>query len=151
MVLPEDDANRQLANGFHSGIDRSVERQMQILPPVGGWRRVLDAFERDHIRALVQYPSRVLVLLIDFDQEEERLAYVKAQIPSSLTERVFVLGVWSEPEKLKSAGLGSFEDIGERLAKECRQSVAPTWDHELLRHNSPELKRLREVVAPIFF
>lgn len=36
LVLPEDDANRQMANGFI--LDPNLnERVIQVLPPVGGW------------------------------------------------------------------------------------------------------------------
>jgi len=49
LVLPEDDANRQLANGFVLDLDQSTLRRIQVLPEVGGWRVVLDTFESDHI------------------------------------------------------------------------------------------------------
>ncbi len=45
-VLPEDDANRQLANGFWQGLDWKRQRQMYVLPVAGGWREVLNLFDR---------------------------------------------------------------------------------------------------------
>ena len=43
LVLPEDDANRQLANGFQ--LDESLAtRKMQILEEAGGWQEVLHCF-----------------------------------------------------------------------------------------------------------
>ena len=43
FVLPEDDANRQLANGFvlDGGLDG---RRIQILEEAGGWMEVLNRF-----------------------------------------------------------------------------------------------------------
>ncbi len=32
LVLPEDDANRQIANGFLLALDSSVQRRIQVLP-----------------------------------------------------------------------------------------------------------------------
>ncbi len=48
MVLPEDDANRQLALGFHLQVDWRCKRQMQVLRVAGGWREVLDRFRVEH-------------------------------------------------------------------------------------------------------
>jgi hypothetical protein len=98
-----------------------------------------------------RYPNRFMVLLIDFDGHEDRLAYAKKVIPERLTERVFILGVLTEPEDLKRAGLGSYETIGQDLAKECREETDAIWAHELLRHNSGEIDRLRGRVRPFLF
>ncbi len=48
-VLPEDDANRQLANGFLLRVDPTRQRQMQVLPVAGGWQNVLNLFISDHV------------------------------------------------------------------------------------------------------
>jgi hypothetical protein len=48
-VLPEDDANRQLANGFFAEVDWNRQRQMQVLPPAGGWIEVLNRFKLTYI------------------------------------------------------------------------------------------------------
>lgn len=45
LVLPEDGANRQLANGFLLEVDLARQRQMQVLAEAGGWRHVLHLFE----------------------------------------------------------------------------------------------------------
>ena len=55
-----------------------------------------------------------MVLLIDFDGHEERLKDAKAVIPNHLIDRVFIIGVWTEPEALRRANLGSYETIGRR-------------------------------------
>lgn len=96
------------------------------------------------------YPDRFMVLLIDFDGKEKRRNEVKAEVPLNLRERVFVLGVLSEPEDLKKA-LGSYESIGLALAKDCREGTDTTWRHKLLRNNDEELARLRKYVSPILF
>jgi hypothetical protein len=149
LVLPEDDANRQLANGFQ--LDHSLDtRRMQILEEAGGWHEVLDRFREDHVPEMERNANRFMVLLIDFDGRENRLQEVIAGIPAGLNERVFVLGTWTEPEELRQA-LGSYEEIGLAMAKDCRDNTDMTWAHDLLRHNAGELARLRQNVRPILF
>jgi len=147
LVLPEDDANRILANGFRLELDSTRQKQMQIDPVARGWRALLELFVSDHIPAMTRYPNRFVVLLIDFDRKDDRLNYAKSQIPDHLEDRVFILGVWSEPEDLKVP----LEEIGSALARDCREEIDVTWNHELLRHNVNELARLREQVRPILF
>jgi hypothetical protein len=146
LVLPEDDANRQLANGFilHS----SITSQVQILPIAGGWIKVLDCFRTEHVTAMSTNQNRRMVLLIDFDEDPNRLTNAQACIPEHLKERVFILGVWSEPEALKAAR--SYEKIGLELAKDCHEGTATSWDHALLRHNAGEVERLRRVREILF-
>ena len=52
-------------------------RRMQVLEEAGGWRRVLEQFESDHIGLLDRYPSRFMVMLIDFDNNDDRLDYAR--------------------------------------------------------------------------
>jgi hypothetical protein len=97
-------------------------------------------------------PNQHIVLLMDFDGKEvERRREAEAVIPAHLAERVFVVGVLTNPEDLKRAKLGSPEIIGEALAEDCREETEVTWGHDLLRHNAGELDRLRERVRPILF
>jgi hypothetical protein len=149
-VLPEDDANRQLAKGFQFEVDSNRQRQMQVLSVAGGWNEVLNLFKDVHVKEMDRWPRRFMVFLIDFDNAEDRLRDAKARIPERLTDRVFILGVLSEPEDLK-VDLGSYEKIGLAMAKDCREETGTTWGHDLLRHNSSELDRLREHVRPILF
>jgi hypothetical protein len=151
FVLPEDDANRQLANGFHQQVDRAQQRQMMVLPVAGGWNKVLNSFESVHAAEMNRCPTRFMVLLIDFDGREDRLARAKARIPAELIDRVFILGSWTKPENLKSAGLGSYTTIGSNLARDCREDNNTTWGDQLLRHNASEMERLRQHVRPILF
>ena len=149
FVLPEDDANRQLANGFL--LDQSLAtRRIQVLEEVGGWNEVVDHFLSEHVAEMDHYPHRSMVLLLDFDGDAARLEYVRDRIPGHLTDRVFVLGALNEPEDLKPA-LGSYETIGSAMARDCREETDATWGHDLLRHNAGELDRLRQRVRPILF
>jgi hypothetical protein len=150
LVLPEDDANRQLANGFIQDQDVST-RRIQVLEPAGGWMRVLECFKSDHVRAMETCPLRSMVLLIDFDGKKDRMNLAKEVIPSHLTERVFVLGVLTEPEDLRKASLGSYETIGRAMAKDCREETDTTWGHDLLQHSAGEIGRLRDSVRPFLF
>jgi hypothetical protein len=151
LVLPEDDANRQLANGFLLEIEPTRMRRMQVLPVAGGWILVLERFLADHVAGLEANAQRFIVLLIDLDGKQDRLQDAKARIPVHLIDRVFVLGTLSEPEALRGAGLGSYETIGKAMARDCREEAATIWEHDLLRHNATELARLREQVRPILF
>jgi hypothetical protein len=151
FVLPEDDANRQLANGFHLQVDPTRQRQMQVLPAAGGWNEVLERFKSNHVIGMNRYSDRFMVLLIDFDGHQERLTTAKAEIPEGLAERVFILGALTKPEALRQASLGSYEQIGLAMAKDCREGTETVWGHELLRHNAREIECLRQHVRPIVF
>jgi hypothetical protein len=148
FILPEDDANRQLAIGFNLKVP---SRQLQVLTEAGGWARVRDTFVSDHIKGMEKFPQRHMVLVVDFDDNPGRLDQVKQGIPDHLHDRVFVIGSLSTPEALRQAGLGSYETIGSALAGDCRDGVAVTWEHELLQHNESELARLRESICDVLF
>jgi hypothetical protein len=150
FVLPEDDANRQLAIGFLS--DQYLSNgQAKVLREAGGWTRALERFKENEVAGMDRFPERLMVLLIDLDGRKERLTQAKAEIPSHLVERVFILGALTKPEALKQAGLGSYEQIGLTMAKDCREGTDGIWAHDLLRHNASELGRLQEKVRPFLF
>jgi hypothetical protein len=149
FVLPEDRADEQLATEFQARIPFS-QRQMYILGVAGGWTRVLDEFKAVHVAEMTLNPLRFMVLLIDFDEDHNRLAKAKSVIPDSLTDRVFVLGAWTKPENLK-ATLGSYPKIGSDLVEDCRDGTDKTWGTPLLKHNAGELDRLRQHVRSLFF
>ena len=148
FILPEDDANHRIATGFLLSGNVSTTGT-RVLPVAGGSTHVVTQFERGHIAELRRWPARFLILLIDFDAREDRLSRVKQFIPGNLYYRFFVLGAWREPEDLKKQRLGSYEEIGQKLANDCREKTAAIWNHELLRHNGFELQRLNPVVRPI--
>ncbi|MEW6281449.1 MAG: hypothetical protein AB1758_22760 [Candidatus Eremiobacterota bacterium] len=149
LVLPEDDANRQIANGFL--LEPAVARgaaQVQVLPVARGWSRVRHKFETE-LSELLSNPCCHVVLVVDFDRNEARREQLERVIPRTARDRAFVVGVWSEPEE----DFGSYEKLGRRLASDCRQEggEANAWEHELLAHNRGELARMRQALAPIVF
>ncbi len=146
FVLPEDDASRQLANGFinHFAVDQN---KIQILPPAGGWLDVCKKFASDHLADMERYPERLMILMIDFDNDAAR--HEKMHIPPGLRDRIFVIGVLSELEKFKAAR--SYDVIAHELAENCATDQYRAWDDPLLRHNASELLRLRRLVRPILF
>jgi hypothetical protein len=148
FVLPEDDANKELATGFLLRVYST--HQVRVLPVAGGWNQVLERFKSERVREMENYSKRFMVLLIDFDGRPSRLETAKAAIPEHLADRVFVLGAWSRPEDLKRE-LGAYERIGSLIADDCRQETNATWGHDLLRHNAAELQRLCEHVGSILF
>ena len=150
LILPEDQANADLADGFvlHHRID---ERAVQVLPYVGGWMAVVEKFQSNHISNMRRHPKRRFVLLIDFDQDEGRLMYVRRQIPQDVKERVFVLGSFSNPEELRRDLGQTLESIGESLSTDCVENRDDLWKHELLRHNLIELNRMITDVKPFLF
>ena len=123
---------------------------MQVLKPAGGWAELLKSFESDHVVEMQRWPTRFMVLLIDLDGKLARLEKAKADIPKDIAERVFILGVLTEPEDLK-AQLGTYETIGRSMADDCLNETNVTWDHELLKHNAAELDRLRRHIRPLLF
>ena len=152
LVLPEDDANRQIANGFLLNPDLD-QRAIQVLPHPGGWAKVVEAFTSNLAHEMRNYPERRVVLVIDFDdQYPERFLSVKGQIPDDLEDRVFILGALSEPEDLKKQlrNIG-LDKIGEALADDCSKNSEHVWGHELLKHNHAELTRLTRDVRPFLF
>jgi hypothetical protein len=149
LVLPEDDANREIVNGFL--LDPSLKiRDIKVEAEAGGWTQVLDSFNSDHIFWMESFPERRMVLLIDLDGNEDRLNRAKSKIPEHLADRVFILGVLTKPEDLK-VELGSYETIGLKMSKDCREETDMVWDHPLLRHNKGELDRLRKDFRTILF
>lgn len=151
LVLPEDDANREIANGFL--LDPSVkQRNIQVLPCAGGWSKVLGSFLDNHVTGLRKFPQRHLVLLIDFDGHvEERTAKFTASFPADVRDRVFLLGTLSEPEPLRKQRGESLEAIGKILATECHRDETDLWEHPLLAHNAPARVRLNAAVKHILF
>jgi len=151
FVLPEDDANRQIANGFV--LDPNLNsRAIQILLPVGGWNKVVDEFRHVHASEMHIYSDRMMVLLVDFDNDQQkRLTDIKKEIPPTLVDRVFILGVLSEPEKLRIEINMTLEGIGKALSKDCADKTQIVWSHDLLRHNETELLRMISSVKPFLF
>lgn len=141
-VIPEDDADRQIAVGFVLH-DRVQSRRVQVVEPAGGWPKVLDSFKTEYL-PLLQNQNTHVVMLIDFDGTPvERRARFNAEIPVEVRDRVFVIGPLMEPEGLKNAlDKADLEDIGWHLANDCDGDRLETWGHVQLLHNEDERLRL---------
>ncbi len=151
FVIPEDDADRQIADGFvlHPSVK---DVRIQVLPPAGGWSKVLKTLRDEYIPVLRAYPKTHVVMLIDFDdQVEERKDRFEQAIPDDLKARVFVVGSRSTPEMLKNSLRFDFEKIGKALANDCDADALEYWGHEQLRHNDAEPQRLVQTVKPFLF
>jgi hypothetical protein len=149
LVVPEDDAIRQIANGFL--LDPSVQTsKVQVLPVAGGWQQVQDDIG-GYAGTMTKYPHTNLLLLIDCDKQRDRIQQMRSLVPHEYSDRVFILGIESEAEDLKRALGVSFEDIGKGLASDCRDDTNKLWGHKLLQDNATEVSRLREYVYPILF
>lgn len=150
LVLPEDDANRQIANGFHLEVDPLRARKLQVLMEAGGWAQVRDQFLDNEVAGMERYPARFMVLIIDSDGDANRVGGFVAAIPVNLRERVFVISTLTEAEDLKP-DFGSFEQIGSQLAQDCREDTDAIWGHDLLKHNAADIARLRQHIRPLLF
>ena len=57
-----------------------------------------------------------------------------------------MIGAHNEPEALRR-DLGSYEQIGKSLARDCHEETQTVWGHSLLRHNLGEIQRMRQVLG----
>jgi hypothetical protein len=151
LVLPEDRANATIARGFALH-PRLKGARYTILPEAGGWVKALEKFRDVHVPEMQRNTERVLVLLIDFDEKRDRFERAVEYVPLERRDRVFVLGVWSEPERLK-ADLNSscLEKIGTRFARACNGEPEAIWAHPLLKHNEDERQRLQQQLGTFLF
>lgn len=150
LVLPEDDANHALAHGFQQYMGVAA-RAMQVLPSAGGWQKVRDDFRTIHSREMLRYEKRHMVLLVDFDAQDDRRARMLEAVPEDLRGRVFILGVKTEPEELRRESRLNLEEVGIRLAAECEGKTEELWNHPLLEHNGAERVRMEPVLRSILF
>lgn len=163
LLLIEDDANRQIFNGFseHPGL---ASRRIQMSKLAGGWLKVLEDFKTHHIALLRKFPHRHLLMVIDFDSDDaepsicdaasrinRRRALFTGAIPEDLRARVFVIGCADEPEGLARATGCKFEENGRLLAEDCEFGTDKMWGHSMLGHNAKEIARLRDKVRAVLF
>jgi len=134
IVLPEDRANEEITNGFIQS-PKVNSRAMQVERPANGWVKVVEKFTKQLVPEMRRYTESITVLLIDFDQHDDRLSSVTTQIPDDLKDRVFVLGVLSEPEELRRKIKKTFEEIGNSLAEDCPGNKNELWGDDLLKYN----------------
>ncbi len=150
-VLPEDDADRQIAVGFasHFALDT---RRLQVMPVLRGWTHVLNEFEAVYVQHLRNFPLGHVVMVIDFDgHHADRRARFHDAVPADLRDRVFVIGAAGEPQDLKRELRQTFEQIGRSLADDCSSGRTEQWDHDLLKHNDADRRRLAATVRSELF
>ncbi len=152
-VIPEDDSDRQIANGFvlHPGVQQACVR---IAAPSRGWQNALRTYQDSYVAMLRKYPSAHVVLLVDFDGKvDKRMNEIVGATSTDdhLGGRVFVLGPRQTPETLRSDLKMPLEEIGARLADACFTGNLEIWRHEQLGHNDAELQRLMTSVKPFLF
>jgi hypothetical protein len=155
MIVPEDAACRDVANGFVLRVDR--DRAVQVLPPMDGWANVRDALVRDAFR-LARFPERRLVVIVDFDNDLGRAEAVMGGCPDAIKDRVYIVGARDEVEDLRSSLVAqgrldpnTLEGIGRLLAADCRHEAVVTWSHDMLGHNEAQYERMRTDLRALLF
>lgn len=150
LVIPEDKANQDIVNGFLLRLEVN-ERQLQVLDLANGWSRGKEKLLELSNGHLVRYNNAHALLVVDHDGNRNRGCEIKALISDEVKDRVFVIGVLSEPEELKSASQ-KYEQIGGLIAEGCKADNTDFWQQEsLLVHNLDEVRRLSKVVRDLFF
>lgn len=149
-VIPEDDANRQIAVGFELDY-RLRSRALQVMKPAGGWRVVIDIIIDEYIPILQSNPNANVVGIIDCDGYEGRISEEFDRIPENLSDRVFILGTLRNPETFKRSVRLSFEKIGGKLADECFCERFHLWDHGDLIHVRDQVQRAKSILRTILF
>ena len=113
--------------------------------------KVVDKFKEEYVPSMQKFQERRVVLIVDCDNDVERLQRIEDEIPPELSERVFVLGVLSNAEDLKRHIGLSYEKIGLLLAQDCASDTRTTWSHELLNVSQKQLDRMLQLVRPFLF
>lgn len=151
IIVPEDDANRQLAVGFLNCHD-VIAKNVQIVPPLRGWQNVLNELENKFLPSLPSYTQRIVIALIDFDDNyERRFELFRDKIPPESKDQVMILGSKIEPETLQRDLNLKLEQIGDHLAAECASGTFSLWKSTQLQHNMTELSRMMEKIKPLIF
>lgn len=148
IIVPEDDACRQLVNGFFLVADHG---QVRVSTVAGGWRRAVDVLLDTYVPYLERNDNGHVLIVVDFDDDSGRGNAILEKVPTTVRDRVFVLGCLREAEDLKRANLGNYESIGKTLADECKDSRREVWVHELLAHNEPHTAILSQALQATLF
>jgi hypothetical protein len=88
---------------FKLDLSPSTIRRMQVLPAAGGWLKVLNCFESDHIGGMDRHAGRFMILLIDFDGQKDRLNFAKGKFPERLRKSLY-------PRRLERTGSAQASD-----------------------------------------
>ena len=142
LVLPEDDATKQLGNGLARAFP-AVENRVQVLREARGWEHAMDMIPSLDLKKYVQ---RRVLLIIDFDKDGNRLNFIKSKpfvVPFS--DRIYVIGCFDEAERLKNlVGENNLERVGERLGTDCNY-----WSSPLLANCKSDACRLKNEIQNI--
>ena len=150
FIIPEDDANRQIAIGFEKD-HRVRARSLQVVTPAGGWSKAIEKLYSEYIPILNANANSHVLLIIDCDDDSSRIETALEAIPAPLKDRVFMLGTLHEPEALKADLRLGLEKVGETMANQCFDTHAEFWEHAHLRHNKSELARLKSTLFNAIF
>jgi hypothetical protein len=148
-VVPEDDADEAIVNGFLLAPAVNV-RVIDVERPAGGWKHVLKVFTDEYVPHLRRHKDGHVVLLLDFDEDPGRRAACEGVIPDDLKPRVFLVGAWTNPETLRNELGLTLEAIDRRAADNCLADDG-FWNHPHLVHNAGEVARMAPVLKPILF
>jgi hypothetical protein len=149
-LVPEDEANRQLALGFlnHEAVNEAI---VYVRSPAGGWRKALEVYDSEYLPLLRRWPEAHVIILIDFDGDLNRRVEFEQRTADDVKSRVFVIGSRDEPETLKGELKTSLEQIGNQLAQDCLADDLGLWLHPHLVHNNTEVHRMVQAIKPIVF
>lgn len=148
-VVPEDDANRQIVDGFC--LDYRITGQIQVLPNAGGWSKVIKTIETEYFSILRKYPNVHVLGLIDCDNEPGRIQRLNKEFPTDVRDRIFLLGTLPNPEAFKSELHLTFEGLGEMLAEDCASGNEEIWKHKHLEHIQDEIARAKEKLRSVLW
>lgn len=83
-VLAEDDANRQILNGFLTN-QAVCARCVKPVPISKGWSKLINQFESDYAPRLRKNTLGFAILLVDFDKQgPKRIGQIQARIDSTV-------------------------------------------------------------------
>ena len=92
-LLPEDDQDADLAKGFLLHLKENWRTvPVMVLPPPGGWLKALEYFRDNLIADMRRCKGRRTVIVIDFDEDDDRRRKAQSFIPDDVADRVFVVG-----------------------------------------------------------
>ncbi len=149
LVVPEDQANKDLVIGARDSQPNTIQNKIRIEPVPGGRDEVWTATIHDYLPRLERYERWHLVLVIDHDADVPKIQqHFDELIPQSLKSRVWVLGCRSEPESCRSrlGRPGPLRELGSELFNSCMTQLSPLWDHNELNHNKAQLESLRKTL-----
>ena len=142
VVVPEDQATRQLGNGLSNAFPSIINR-IKLLREAGGWP---DAIATINDLKLDKYPKRRVLLIIDLDLDANRLGFIRSQPEiSKYNNRIFILGSFQAVEQLKTVcGDNDLENVGQKLGEDCN-----FWNHPLLTDCRADACRLKAEIETI--